>query len=308
MNSKAIDDITAAGAAGLIAQLATAGSDPALVMIPTTGLGAGLPAEVPILFDRANQRVIDLQSSINAARQQPARRRGVASVETLRSFIDMINRHKDSTSAIFGTTTWPKPKLTAVLNYNTGDGPHWNDHRILYEFPLTEEFKAWIKSDGEAMDQATFALFLEEHAAELSAPFDGERSDYEYLFKERFATPADLLALARHLEVFVGAKVKQGIRLQTGERTVEFTEEHTNSKGEQVDIPGVFMVSVPAFLDGDAIRIPARLRYRIRGGEIAWFYKLYRWEYWLRTKVQQDLHEAGEKTELPTFEGAPENG
>ncbi|WP_336800828.1 DUF2303 family protein [Kaistia sp. MMO-174] len=308
MNSKTIDDITAAGAAGLIAELATASCGPALVLIPTDGLGAGLPGEVPILFDRANQKVIDLQSTINAARQEPARRKGVAKVETLRSFIDLANRHKDETSAIFGTTIWPTPKLTAVLNYNTGTSPHWNDHRIIYEFPLTEEFKAWIEGDGDGMDQATFAFFLEEHAAELSAPFDGERSEYELLFKERFATPADLIALARHLEVFVNAKAKQGIRLQTGERTIEFSEEHLNGKGEKVDIPGIFMVSVPAFLDGDAIRIPARLRYRIKGGDISWSYQLYRWQFWLRNKVQQDLAKAGEKTELPTFEGAPENG
>lgn len=306
MDTQTIDNVTAAGAAGLIAQLAKASSEPTLVMIPTDGLGPGLPAQVPVLFDRNNQRVVDLQSSISAARQAPSRRKGVATVETLRSLIDLVNRHKDDSSVIFGTTSWPKPKLTAVLNYNTGTDPHWNDHRVLYEFPLTEEFRAWIDGDGKAMEQAQFAMFLEEHAAELAAPFDGEVQEYEGLFKERFATPADLIALARHLEVFVGSKVKQGIRLQTGERTVEFTEEHTNSKGESVDIPGVFMVSVPAFLDGDAIRIPARLRYRIKGGEIVWFYKLYRWQFWLRNKVQLDLSKVGKDTGLPIFEGAPE--
>lgn len=308
MATKTIDDITAAGAAGLIADLARAGSEPTVVMIPTAGLGAGLPPAVPVLFDRANQRVIDLQTTITAARQDPARRKGVAKVETLRSLIDLVNRHKDEGSVIFGTTVWPNPKLTAVLNYNTAIAPRWNDHRVVYEFPLTEEFQAWIDGDGKPMEQGEFAMFLEEHAVELSAPFDGEAQEYEALFKERFGTPADLLALARHLEVFVGAKVKQGIRLQTGERVVEFTEEHSNAKGEPVDIPGVFMVSVPAFLDGDAIRIPARLRYRIRGGGIVWFYQLYRWQFWLRNKVQLDLAKVGKETDLPTFEGTPENG
>lgn len=308
MDTRTIDDVTAAGAAALIAQLARASSEPTLVMIPTAGLGPGLPAQVPVLFDRNDQRVIDLQSSISAARQAPARRKGTATVETLRSLIDLVNRHKDASSVIFGTTSWPKPKLTAVLNYNTSTDPHWNDHRVLYEFPLTEEFKAWIDSDGKPMEQAAFAMFLEEHAAELAAPFDGEVQEYEGLFKERFATPADLIALARHLEVFVGSKVKQGVRLQTGERVVEFTEEHSNAKGEPVDIPGVFMVSVPAFLDGDAIRIPARLRYRIKGGEIVWFYRLYRWQFWLRDKVQRDLAKVGKDTSLPVFEGVPENG
>jgi hypothetical protein len=120
------------------------------------------------------------------------------------------------------------------------------------------------------------------------------------------ATPSELIMLSRHLEVFVSAKAKQGVRLQTGERVVEFTEEHQNAKGEKIVIPGIFIVSVPAFVDGDAVRIPARLRYRISGGEIKWFYQLYRWETYLREQVGYDLKEAAKKTDLPAFEGAPE--
>jgi hypothetical protein len=95
--------------------------------------------------------------------------------------------------------------------------------------------------------------------------------------------------------------------LQTGERVVEFSEEHQNAKGEPIVVPGVFMVSVPAFVDGDPVRIPARLRYRVAGGKVKWFYQLYRWEFFLREQVGYDLKEAGSnETGLPAFEGAPE--
>lgn len=107
--------------------------------------------------------------------------------------------------------------------------------------------------------------------------------------------------------MFVAARVKNGVRLQTGERTVEFTEEHQNSKGEAVIIPGVFMVSLPAFVDGEAVRIPARLRYRIVSGDIKWFYQLYRWEFFLREQVGHDLKQASNETGLPAYEGAPES-
>ncbi|MCX5513450.1 hypothetical protein C3941_23635 [Kaistia algarum] len=306
MAEKSLNDIPLASATELIMTMAAEASTPVLLDIETQGLGDGLPKLIPILFDRKSQRVIDLKPFIESARQEPARRKGTAKAETLKSFIDLIERHKDDRSAIFAATSWPNPKLTAVLNYNTAQAPHWNDHRIVYEFPLTEEFSAWIKGDSKPMEQVDFAAFLEEHAAELSAPFDGEVSEYEALFKEHFATPSEVVALSRHLEVFIGAKAKQGIRLQTGERQIEFSEEHLNSKGEKVDIPGIFMVSVPAFLNGDAVRIPARLRYRIAGGTIKWFYQLYRWEFWLRTEVQHALAKAGNDTALPIFEGAPE--
>lgn len=164
----------------------------------------------------------------------------------------------------------------------------------------------YTPGNGKPMEQLDFARFLEDHAAELTAPMDGERDIYERLFKERFATPSDLLALSRGLEIHVGAKVKRAERLQTGERTIEFVEEHMNANGEKVEIPGIFIVSVQAFVDGEPVRIPARLRYRLQGGIISWFYQLYRWEFFIRERVQEDLRKAGQETSLPTYEGNPE--
>lgn len=293
----------------LVTALAREGAEPAIVAVHTEGLGPGLPASVPVGFDRKAQSFMSLKHLIEEQRYAPRRRKGTATAETLESFVALTNRHKDDESAIFGKTSWPDPKLTAVLNYDReGAGARFGDHRIVYAFPLTEEFKAWVGCNARPMKQDEFAAFLEEHAAELAAPSDGELSDYERLFNEKMATPSEVVALSRHLEVHVNAKAKQGIRLQTGERQVEFSEEHVNAKGEAVVIPGVFMVSVPAFVDGDAVRIPARLRYRITGGEIKWFYQLYRWEFFLREQVGRDLKDAAKDTGLPAFEGAPETG
>ncbi len=300
-----INDIPLAGAAALIADLARAASAPEIVEISTKGLGEGLPPIVPVLWDRNSQRVISLKESIDALRQAPARRKGTAKVETLQSFIDLIERHKDERSAIFAVTIGREPKLTAVLDYNTSKGPAWGEHRIVYAFPLTDELKVWIDNNKRPMEQADFAAFLEEHAAELAAPFDGEKSEYERLFRRSMATPSEVLALSRSLEVFVNAKVKQANNLQTGERVLEFADEHVNGKGEPIDIPGIFMIQVPAFVSGDPIRIPVRLNYRLKGG-IVWFYELYRWEEWLRVEVRQALKQAGDDTGLPIFEGSPE--
>ncbi len=268
----------------------------------------GVPPSIPALLrDGAAPEVVGLRKLFEDYRNAPERRRGVARMTTLESFEALVNRHKGESSAIFAATAWPNPKLTAVIDYHETDGTaRFGEHRIEYPFPLTDEFKVWIGQDGKAMEQAEFAAFLEDHAAELAAPLDAERNEYQALFKEKFATPAELIDLSRSLEVFVGARVKRGERLASGERTVEFVEEHTNVKGEKIEIPGVFMVSIKAFMDGDAIRIPARLRYRISAGNIHWFYSLYRWEHWLRAQVQDDLAHAAKATGLPTFEGAPE--
>lgn len=291
----------------LVTALAGRAAAPEIVTIDTKGLGDNLPDKIPVAFDRANSTFRSLRALVLEFKDARDRHKGTARAETLESFISLINRHKDDQSALFGRCSWPEPKLTAVLNYNAaGADVRPGDHRIVYNFPLTEEFTAWVGLNAKPMDQEVFAAFLEEHAAELAAPMDAERSEYERLFNEKMATPSEVIALSRHLEVFVASTAKQGVRLQSGERTVQFTEEHQNAKGEAVVIPGVFMVSVPAFVDGEAVRIPARLRYRISGGSIKWFYQLYRWEYFLREQVERDLQVASEATSLPAFEGAPE--
>lgn len=275
--------------------------------IETTGLASDLPQRVPVAFDRASMAFVSLKGLIDEHKRKPERRSGTASVDTLLSFIELTNRHKDAGSVLFGKTVFPAPKLTAILNYHETDGTaRYGDHRIEYAFPLTEEFKSWVDTNAKPMDQQTFAGYLEEHAAELASPSDAERNLYQPQFKETFATPTELLTLSRELEVYVSAKVKQGTRLQTGERVVEFSEQHENSKGEPIIVPGIFMVSVRAFVDGDAVRIPARLRYRIKGGEIVWFYQLFRWQEFLREQVQYDLRDAATKTALPYFEGSAE--
>lgn len=293
-----------------VADLATAGQKPTVEWIDgIDALGAGLPGSIPVLMQAgsAGGRVADLRTLIEAYRIGPARRTGTARVTTLDAFIALVNRHKDDGSAIFAKTDWPGPSLTAVIDYHDEENtPRHGEHRVAYAFPVTPEFQAWINGDGKKMEQGAFAAFLEEHAAELSAPYDQEKGDYERLFKAVFATPNELIDLSRSLEIFEAAQVKNSVRLQSGEGEIVFKAEHLNAQGEKVTVPGIFMIQLRAFIDGDPVRIPARLRYRVSGGAITWFYQLYRWEDELRSRVQHDLMRAAEETALPSFEGAPE--
>lgn len=290
-----------------IANLAQKAGAAQLIAVETDGLGPGLPPVIPLVYDPRSGQLSTIAMEIDRYRQEPRAREGEATALTLASFIALMTRHKDDDSAIFAETRWPKPRLTGVVDYHQADRtPRHGRHRVVYEFPITEELKAWQAGNGRLMGQGEFAAFLEEHAAELSSPFDGERKEFEGLFKEAFGTPSEVIALSRDLEVYVGSRVKRQERLSSGERTVEFVEEHQDSKGQKVVIPGIFMVAVPAFVDGEPVRIPARLRYRIAGGDIKWFYQLYRWEFWLREQVQKDLDTAAKATGLPAFEGVPE--
>lgn len=273
----------------------------------------GLPNRVAV-GERtgASPEMFSLRDYFEAYRSAPERRKGQARATTLASFVALANRHKDAHSVIFAETRMPNPSLRAVINYHhraDADFPNparFGDHRIVYEFPLTDEFKTWMAQNGKAMPQADFALFIEDHVTEIAAASPEEAAQFEPLFKERFATPGDLIALSRSLEITVGCKVKRKEILKSGERAIVFEDEHKTAAGETIDIPGIFMLCLPPFIGGEVLRMPARLRYRIAGGDVLWSYQLYKPDFWLREHVRANLAEAAAETGLPAFEGAPE--
>ncbi len=163
-----------------------------------------------------------------------------------------------------------------------------------------------MKHDSQPMKQAEFAAFLEDHVHEVAVPEEGERHHWENLLKSRFATPVELIDLSRGLEVTVGARVKNKQRLESGETQMVFEVEHRDASGNELTIPGLFLISVPAFYRGEPLRIPARLRYRLQGGEIVWFYQLFRPDEGVDDRLRNDVITVQKRTGLPTYDGAPE--
>ncbi|MDI9847332.1 DUF2303 family protein [Rhodoblastus sp. 17X3] len=270
----------------------------------------GVPSTIPALkIAGATPQLVNVQGLFEHWRTKPSAKRGVARALTLDSFIALTVRHKTGHSALFADTTWTKPGLTAVIDYHeavNGGEPDNGKHRVAYEFPLSEEWKAWVQTNGEPFKQIDFAAFIEDRIAELTAPTPDEASFYEDLFATRIATPAELVTLSRGLQVNVDSRVKNASVLQTGAAQIVFEEEHRDANGNVLKVPGLFMLAVAPFFMGEKARIPVRLRYRVSGGSILWFYQIYRPDLAVTQRVREDLPRAAEQTELPAFEAAPE--
>ncbi|WP_213287549.1 DUF2303 family protein [Bradyrhizobium sp. sGM-13] len=299
VNGEAVDKIAA---------LAKSAADLQVASVSVSGVG--LPSSFPVAFDRrqGGSGLISLKEHAEKWRNAPERKRGVARLATLQSFIDLANRHKDANSVIFAQAEWPSPSLTAIINYNeAGTGAaRFGDHRFVYPFPMTDEFKAWAGQDSSQMSQSEFAAFIEERVFELADPTPGEADMFEKILRTQFASPSRMMELSRGLQVNVESVAKSGVTLQSGEGEIQFVEEHRDQRGEKLIVPGLFMIALPAFIGGDPVRIPVRLRYRVKGGAISWFYQMYRWKEFLRERVIADLDFAHDQTDLPTFEGSPE--
>lgn len=293
-----------------LASLGVKATDATVVTISTDGLGEGVPSKVPAIFDRNGQRLGSVKALIEEHRARPERRVGVAKMQTLSGFYRLVKRHQDEDSAVFVDMNWRAPKFTAVIDYHKqADSKHEPAnlrHRIVYEFPLSEPWQEWVKMNGEPMQQERFAAFIEDHIAEIVAPTEAEQALYEKQFSTRIADPFEVMTLSRGLAVSVDAKVGRAVKLQSGEGEIVFEEVHRDGGGEKLIVPGLFMLSVPVFFRGANVRFPVRLRYRVAGGSIIWFYQVWRPEDFVTAAIEKDRDAVVVETGLPAYEGAPE--
>lgn len=270
----------------------------------------GVPREIPFLLVQGeNPKALSVKPLIEEYRIRPERRRGQAVVGDLESFIDLVNRQRTDHSVVFACSDWRAPSLTAVIDYHgqaASDEPDNGTHRIHYPFPRSEEWETWVKHHDATMTQEDFAEFVEERLPDLSVPTDAVRNWVETDLGTTIATPAKLMELSRGLQVNVNSKVKNAKMLQSGEGAIIFEEEHSGVDGTPIKVPGAFVASIPVFYGGDAIDVPARLRYRVRGPAIMWTYLLFRPDRIIAEAVDHAKADVRQETGLPVYEGKPE--
>ncbi len=251
--------------------------------------------------------IVSLEKFREELRDAPKRIKGTATAATVASFIDLVNRHKDAASALFGAFSTNGGALTAVIDYPAnGASPRFGQHRIRYAFPVSPEWAAWSAADGKTKTQTEWAEFIEDRIADLAAPDDAERSAYEGPFSTTIATPAELITLSRGLAVTAEARVKQTRVLSSGEVEISYEEVHKDASGDKLRVPGLFIVRIPLFVGDDPTRLLARLRYRVKDGKIVWFYQFCRADVVVLDAMVRALEDAAKATALPAFEGSPE--
>jgi hypothetical protein len=139
---------------------------------------------------------------------------------------------------------------------------------------------------------------------------DGEdryipRSALYKLRQIRFGSAQRLLQMARTVEIAANSKSVEGYNPKTGERTIQFEEEHeARSQGRKVIVPDAFLLKIPVFEGETPQLVPVRLQYRRAAGAIKWFMTLVEWQRVIRFSVKTEAERVKAATELPLFYGA----
>lgn len=248
-------------------------------------------------------------------RLNPRIREGSATLTSIESLIDHVNRFKDADSALFAVDDRANPSITAVLDYHRAGAaaePRFGRHRSLFQFPLSDEWKAWTKSDGETFSMGEFAAFLEDRIIDVLDLIPGEDSLPEDM--QRFvntvggsiASPSKLIELSVGLKVNEQSAVKEAINLSSGEAQVQFIAQHVDDAGQPLRVPGLFLIGIPVFRHGPHYRIAARLRYRKTPVGLVFFYQLWRADRVFDHSFREACERVRVETDLPMLFGKPE--
>ncbi len=247
---------------------------------------------------------------------RPRRRRGTASFADLPSFVAHANRFKGESSALFASSE-DGPELISVLDYHDA-GPsdpvdlsaraQWGQHRGLYRFPLSEEWRAWTGLSARGLDQTAFAEFLETRIADVIDPKRAGEGLADLVQDQGLglASPSRILELSKGLTVRVNSRVAAAVVLASGESQLSYATEHQDDKGQPLKVPTAFAIAIPVFERGDVFQFLVRLRYRVVQSSVTWILSVHNTERALAVAFEEACTTARDETGLPLFFGAPE--
>ena len=205
-------------------------------------------------------RSFDLES-LERFKAQPDRKRGETKFKREAEFSAYVDAHKTSATVIFADLD--RFSLTAVMDHHAkgpGGKAGWGQHRASCALPVDPDWKTWTDRNDKAMDQVGFAQFLEDNLPAIKKP-DG----------------AELLEIAQNLEAKSNVSFKSAERLSDGRRAFTYSDEPTQKIGKgKVELPEEFLISIPVFRWGHRHDLLAKLRYRIKEGQLILWYHLHR--------------------------------
>lgn len=204
---------------------------------------------------------VDITKMIEAAAPAPSRKKGTVALGDVASFTKYLcdQAHSDH---CYIYADMDNRTLTAVINdHMVGEeSAGWRDHRAVYTAELSREMATWLKYDGHKMEQEEFATFLEDNIADVVEP-SGET----------------LLQVASTLQATTGVDFKSHRRLDNGQVQLGYIETTTATAGVDgsLTIPREFTIGVRVFRSAiEGYRIRARLKYRLGGGKLKFWYEL----------------------------------
>lgn len=253
--------------------------------------------DVAVLVARAGVTAEPIQAKLDAFAEIPRSRAGTLRALDLGSFAALVLRDYDAGSVVLVDVSGAGVSFEAVLDYHGPIPEHVSGQRtfqrhcretIVYSPELSDEWRAWTEQAGKPMAQGTFAEWIDEHLPDIADPGHlasdpdstaakfgqvyGFSADQAY----GYATPERMVTVSTGFQIREGAVLKSATNLASGEVSMQYETTHSDEQGKLLNVPRRFLLSIPVFKREAAYLVPVKLSYRKQGGQIVWFFDLYR--------------------------------
>jgi hypothetical protein len=256
---------------------------------------------------------------------------GTARLKDLESLVAWANRFKGDSSGLFANPVMDTPSLTCIADYHD-EGPadptnplgdpsaRHGHHRGIYDFPLSEDWKAWMAVSDTPLEKDDMGEFTETQAKNIMDPTpaiiagvqDDANDDWENRLIEtackiegRYGQLTQLLQMSKQFLVNETSDLKLTTNRDTGEAEMKFINEHKGLNGQPLNLPNLIIIAIPVFLNGPLYRMPVRFRYRKSGGQVKFILSIYNPEKAFEASFDESLELAVAHTDLPLFKGTP---
>jgi len=224
----------------------------------------------------------------------PNRASGVVKPRDATSFVNYFNRQKRPESLIYASLD--PAKILGVIDdhraYSAevaqGDGANWRGYRVEFAVPASREWKVWTGKDRKALNQLEFAELIEDNLPDIINP-DG----------------STMLSVALNFEASKEGNFVSAARLQDGSTNFVWKED-VNATGNKVAMPAQITLEIPVFENGQPSPVEARIKYRIKDGNLTTWYELVRPHKVLEGAFRAIWSQIEEQTATTILLGSPE--
>lgn len=232
---------------------------------------------------------------------QPARKDGTVHLEDIESFISYVNRHKsaDDATVIYTRADYANGlvEFNCIINDHRPHRPgeqtqEWKDFAAYYIPYKSVEWVRWTSRNKDPFSQFDFALFIEDNLQDIAAV-------------EGMPTAQQLLEMATKFQATMDMRYKSNIRTQSGGVNLTFVNDDDAQTVESMKLFEKISIGIPVFWGGDAYRIDARLRYRVKDGGLKFWYELIREDKVMEDATKTMIDKIKADTGVPLFFGRP---
>jgi uncharacterized protein YfdQ (DUF2303 family) len=225
---------------------------------------------------------------------KPAYIKQSVTLQTKDSLVDYTNRFRGDDTILFADIS--ANSISALIDYHKAvgiDAPvgaaNFGAHRATMALAYSEEWRIWTGISGHLKPQLEFARFIEENAADITAP-----------------SGAELLEAVRDLQARRKVNFTKAVRTASDNEDFEYTDEtETRSNKGNLELPTKFQLGLPVYFGEPPTELYGFLRWKLDEGALMLGVQLHRAEHVRQAVFRQIVLDVAGRTSCPVVFGKP---